>query len=114
MYLRWRAHALATRGYVVLVADLLGDASGAAWDASWGRQARSVYEGTEGRALLVQRVRGALAELGAHPLVDSQRLAAVGYCFGACRRVDAVLCQSAESKEQPRRYGASLGSWRAL
>eukprot|EP01049_Picozoa_sp_SAG25_P008222 SAG25_NODE_725_length_5716_cov_7.434752_1_plen_256_part_00 len=75
MYLRWRAHALATRGYVVLVADLLGDASGAAWDASWGRQARSVYEGTEGRALLVQRVRGALAELGAHPLVDSHHSA---------------------------------------
>ena len=56
LYLRWRAHALATRGYVVLIADLLGDPHGDGWEPAWCGPRREVYTG-EGRPLLQRRTR---------------------------------------------------------
>mmetsp|Transcript_44048 Transcript_44048/g.145948 ORF Transcript_44048/g.145948 Transcript_44048/m.145948 type:complete len:208 (+) Transcript_44048:94-717(+) len=78
LYLRWRAHALATRGYVVLIADLLGDPHGDGWEPAWCGPRREVYTG-EGRPLLQRRTREALQQLAESPLVDASRLALVGW-----------------------------------
>ena len=93
-YLRWRAHALATRGYVVLIADLLGDPMGQGWDREWATPRRAEYAG-EGRTLLQQRTRMALASLAASPLVDASRLAVIGYCFGGRAVLDLLKAEDA-------------------
>ena len=81
LFLRWRAQTLASRGYVVLIADLLGDPLGSGWDATFGGPARQVY--ADDRTLLLKRTRAALDGLAdGHRLVDRSRLAAMGFCFG--------------------------------
>jgi dienelactone hydrolase len=92
LFLRWRAQALATRGYVVLIADLLGDAHGEGWDPSWAGPRRAAYTG-DGRVKLQQRTRYALDALAASPLVDGKRLAALGYCFGGRAVLDVLKAE---------------------
>lgn len=88
LFLRWRAEALASRGYIVLIADLLGDALGDGWDPEFAAPRRQVY--VDNRALLGRRMRAALEELKSLPNVDGTRLAAVGYCFGGRAVVDLL------------------------
>lgn len=94
MYMRWRALALASRGYIVLIADLLGDPHGDAWDPAWSVPRRKMYAG-DGRSLLQQRTRHALTLLASESRVDASALALAGYCFGG-RAVLDVLKASAQ------------------
>ena len=95
LFLRWRAEALASRGYVVLIADLLGDALGNGWDPEFAAPRRQVY--VDERPLLGRRMRAALEELKSLPNVDETRLAAVGYCFGGRAVVDLLKIAPAEA-----------------
>lgn len=92
LWLRWRAQSLASRGYVVLIADLLGDPLGDAWDPAFGVPARQ-YVADE-RPLLLLRTKAALAALAASPLVDESKLAAVGWCFGGKAVADLIKASS--------------------
>ena len=88
LMLQWRAQSLAALGYVVLIADLLGDATGAGWDGAWAAPRRAAL--VEDRELSRRRMTLAVETLtsagggagGCAPAVDSGRIAALGYCFG--------------------------------
>jgi dienelactone hydrolase len=80
LYMLWRACTLAARGYFALVVDLYGDREGSGWDAEFA--GARMAELRNDRALLQGRMRAALAALRAHPLVDPQRCAALGWCLG--------------------------------
>src|SRR5258708_5735551 len=74
-----RARMLAELGYVAFAADMFGDR----------RQARNLQEGAtlvgdlrNQPQTLRARGRAALAMLAAVPQVDTNRLAAIGFCFG--------------------------------
>src|SRR5882757_2034618 len=70
-----RARQLAELGYVALAADMFGDR----------RQARNLQEVGSLRnepEVLRGRGRAALATLAALPQVDTNRMAAIGFCFG--------------------------------
>ena len=88
LFLRWRAQTLATRGYVVLIADMYGDKNGAGWDAEWSAPRKQYY--ADHREMLQQNLRYAISALAACPLVDDTRLAAVGYCFGGRAVLDLL------------------------
>ena len=93
VFLRWKADALVTDsqtfpdGVVVLIADILGDESGWAWDTD-----RSRYESVAStvlvsddngdRAVLQSRVKAALEFIGAQPRVDPKRTGVIGFCLG--------------------------------
>ena len=86
LVLQWRAQCLAAQGYVAMIVDLLGDASGAGWDAEWAAPRRAPL--VSDRALSRRRMRRAMSRLCAGPAaagapaVDAARIGAVGYCFG--------------------------------
>lgn len=88
IFLRWRAQALAARGFVVLIADLFGDPTGRGWDPEFAAPARQVY--VENRHLLLLRTQDALQSLAASPLVDGTQLAAMGFCFGGRAASDLI------------------------
>src|SRR5450755_3489815 len=74
-----RARMLAELGYVALAADMFGDR----------RQARNLQEVAtlvgdlrNQPEMLRARSRAALATLAALPQVDTNRLGAIGFCFG--------------------------------
>jgi dienelactone hydrolase len=73
---------------VVLIADLLSDDTGWAWNPDRARynEARdellSVDETTNTRPILEKRVKAALQAISVFSQVDSLRLAAMGWCFG--------------------------------
>lgn len=74
-----RAEMLAKLGYVAFCADIYGRGIRPA-DAGEAGKLAGKYKAD--RPLLRARVQAALAELRKHPLVDVQRTAALGYCFG--------------------------------
>ena len=93
LFMLWRAEALASRGYVVLIADCLGDDRGSGWDAAWAVPRRQ--ELMDDRSMLARRVRlgmDALVRAASHeaPPVDAARIAAVGYCFGGRAVLDLM------------------------
>lgn len=78
-YAKHRAEQLAELGYVALAADIYGDGKVAANPEEAAALSR-LYK--TDRTLLRARVNAALDALKAQPNVDSNRLAAIGYCFG--------------------------------
>ncbi|CAE8694860.1 unnamed protein product [Polarella glacialis] len=80
VFLRWRAEVLAARGFIVLIADLLGDESGRGWEPEWSQAARQPL--VEDRSLLRRRTRASVAALAAVEGVNPHRIGAIGYCFG--------------------------------
>jgi len=89
LFLIWRAQALAARGYVVLIADALGDDRGKGWDAGWAAPVRQ--EMMDDRTILTRRMRLAMQALvGSAVPVDASRIAAVGYCFGGRAVLDLL------------------------
>lgn len=80
-YARRRAAQLARSGYVAFALDLAGKDSP---EGDGGLEARLLRD----RALLRQRAEAGLKVLRASRLVESRRLAAVGYSFGAAAALE--------------------------
>lgn len=78
-YPRRRAQQLAELGYVGFAVDMYGDGKTTA-DAKQAAQWSDAV--IQDRDALQARARAALETLQAQPLVDPQRVAAIGYCFG--------------------------------
>ncbi|HEU4618629.1 MAG TPA: dienelactone hydrolase family protein [Gammaproteobacteria bacterium] len=76
---RATAERLAARGYVGCALDLYGKG---VRGRTREENARLMQPFMDDRALLRRRINAALAALQAHPAVDPERTAAVGYCFG--------------------------------
>jgi dienelactone hydrolase len=78
-HIRQRAEMLAKLGYVALAADIYGKGVRPTAPVDAARIA-GVYKND--RALMRARARAGLEELKKQNLVDPQRLAAIGFCFG--------------------------------
>jgi dienelactone hydrolase len=77
-YARRRAEQLARLGYVAFALDMYGTGKTTTWAKQAGEYAGPFY----GKPLMAQRAQAGLDQLLATGLVDPQRVAAVGYCFG--------------------------------
>ncbi len=78
-YARLRAEMLAETGYVAFAADMYGDGKmtrHADEAKGWMQQITANIDAWQRRANL------ALEQLKAHPQVEGEKLAAIGYCFG--------------------------------
>lgn len=78
-YVRKRTEQLAQMGYVAFAADIYGKGIRPTNPKDAAAQA-SIYRGN--RQLLRDRARAGLVVLQQNPLVDANRIAAIGYCFG--------------------------------
>lgn len=78
-YVRNRAEMLAGLGYVALAVDMYGDGATADHpEDAMGFSSKVMENLEESKA----RFEAAYAQLAAHPMVDPDRISAVGYCFG--------------------------------
>ena len=78
-YARRRAQDVAQLGYVAFVADMYGDGK-TTKDPAEAAKMSGAIKGDPQTAMA--RAGAALDEVKKHPLVDSARIAAMGYCFG--------------------------------
>lgn len=78
-YAIYRADMLARAGYVAFAADIYGKGIRPQTPEEAGKQA-SIYRND--RALMRARAAAGLDVLRRYPLCDSNRVAAIGYCFG--------------------------------
>ncbi len=78
-YARSKAEELAKLGYVVLAADLYGNGQIGNTDDEANELMMPLFIN---RKLLRERIVGALNALKQNPLVDAQKVGAVGFCFG--------------------------------
>jgi dienelactone hydrolase len=78
-YAKMRAEKLASLGYLAFCADIYGKGVRPSNPSDAGKTA-GIYKND--RALTRARVGAAFAELRGNKMVDSRRLAAIGYCFG--------------------------------
>lgn len=78
-YAKRRAEQLAELGYVALAADMYGNGKVAADTQEAGRLATALKQN---RPEMRHRARAALDALQSFRLTDTNRLAAIGYCFG--------------------------------
>lgn len=78
-YIKQRVESLAKLGYVAFAADIYGKGVRPAIQSDAAKTA-GIYKSD--RPLLRARVRAGLEELKKQKLVDTQRIAAIGYCFG--------------------------------
>ena len=93
LFLHWRAQNLASRGYVVLIVDLLGDDRGAGWEPEWAAPRRQAY--IDERPLLARRMLLAMETLAGCSLVDPDYIAALGFCFGGRAVLDLLRSEPA-------------------
>jgi dienelactone hydrolase len=78
-HMKQRAEMLAKLGYVAFAADIYGKGIRPAAPADAAKTA-SIYKND--RTLMRARANAGLEELKKQKLVDTQRIAAIGYCFG--------------------------------
>jgi dienelactone hydrolase len=78
-YTQMRADMLAKLGYLAFAADIYGKGVRPKSVPEYQKQV-GIYKGD--RALYRERARSAFAALLKQPLLDSTRIAAIGYCFG--------------------------------
>jgi dienelactone hydrolase len=78
-YERKRAEMLAKMGYVAFAADVYGKGTRPA-DAKTASETSAKYKGD--RELLGKRIQAGLDQLRKSRRVDSEKIAAIGYCFG--------------------------------
>ena len=77
-YARHRADQLAALGYVAFAADMFGEGKTTKSAEEAGNWSGEVKKSD----LIRTRSRAALDQLAGHSLVDPEKLAAMGYCFG--------------------------------
>lgn len=93
IFLRWKADSLVNerdvfgdKGCVVLIADILSDASGWAWQdrETYANVRKSVLvpDNNGERKKLMGRVQAAIDAISAQPGVDPDRIGAMGFCLG--------------------------------
>jgi dienelactone hydrolase len=80
-----RAEMLAKLGYVAFVADVYGKGVRPA-DFKGAMAESSKY--MKDRALLRDRAKAALDQLSKNPMVNTSKIAAIGYCFGGAGALD--------------------------
>ena len=78
-YGNWRAEELAKLGYAALAIDIYGKGVRPK-DTSEASQQAMKYKSN--RKLMRKRAKAGFEFLRDHPLVDEDRIAAIGYCFG--------------------------------
>lgn len=78
-YARGRAEMLADLGYVALAVDMYGDGKKADHPQDAGKFSSAVFANMDEAK---DRFEQAMKTLKAHPMVDSDKIAAIGYCFG--------------------------------
>ena len=78
-YTEGRAKQLAEMGYLAFAVDMYGQGVRPKTHEEAGKAA-GVYKND--RSLMRRRVKAGLEVLRMHPLVDSAKIAAIGYCFG--------------------------------
>jgi len=78
-YVRERSNMLAGLGYTALAVDMYGDGKQANHPEDAGKFASAVMSNFEGARA---RFEAAMEVLKEHPTVDSERIGAMGYCFG--------------------------------
>ena len=78
-YVRERADMLAELGYTALALDMYGEGKQAEHPEDAGKFAGMVMSNMD---LATARFDAAVELLKAHPSVDSEKIAAIGYCFG--------------------------------
>jgi dienelactone hydrolase len=77
-YIKGRADQLAKMGYVAFAADMYGDGQTTTQPAKAKELAGRLY----GKPLMVERAQAALDQLLKTGLVDENKVAAIGFCFG--------------------------------
>jgi dienelactone hydrolase len=80
------AEKLARMGYVAFVADIYG--KGVRPDTPQAAGAESAKFARDNRPLMLQRAAAAFDQLRQSPMVDTSKLAAIGYCFGGAPALD--------------------------
>lgn len=74
-----RAETLSRQGYAAFAADMYGADARGLTDEGYGRYFAGFSENPQS---LRDRAKAGLDTLAAHPAVDDERLAAIGFCFG--------------------------------
>jgi len=80
------AEKLAKMGYVAFVADIYGKGIRPSTPQAAG--AESAKYARDNRPLMLQRALAAFDQLRQSPMVDTSKLAAIGYCFGGAPALD--------------------------
>lgn len=78
-YLRRRARELADLGFVALATDVYGEGKEAADSSEAGQLMGGAFSDL---TALGERLQAAYEQLRSHPLVDPERIGAMGYCMG--------------------------------
>lgn len=91
-YVRQRADMLAKEGFFALAIDMYGDGRTASHPSKAGEFSSSV---TSNAPLMTARFRAALEHLKTYDQVNTDKIAAIGYCFGG-----AVVLNMARSGEE--------------
>ena len=78
-YAQGRAKQLAALGYVAIAVDLFGDGKIATNPDDAGKWATPFYKDPQ---MAKRNFDAALAKLKSYPQVDTNKIAAIGYCFG--------------------------------
>jgi dienelactone hydrolase len=99
------AEGLAKMGYVAFVADIYGKGVRPDTPQAAGAEAGKYMKD---RALLLERAKAGLEQLRQSPLVDTGKLAAIGYCFGGAPALD--LARSGAALVDVVSFHGSLGT----
>jgi dienelactone hydrolase len=86
-YVKGRAKQLAELGYIAMAVDMYGNATEAADPETAGKMAMPFYTNPQ---MAKARFDAALAKLKTYPQVDTNRIAAIGYCFGGSMVLNAA------------------------
>jgi len=86
-YVKGRARQLAELGYIAMAVDMYGNAKEATDPETAGKMAMPFYTNPQ---MAKARFDAALAKLKTYPQVDTNRIAAIGYCFGGSMVLNAA------------------------